>query len=254
MAFTDGSSRGNPGPGGYGAVVVIPHDNSSSEKTVVELGGGYENTTNNRMELTAVIQALAYCCDTNKQGDSIHVRIYTDSRYVLKGVTQWVPVWKQNGWKTKNNNDVKNIDLWKRLERLIHYFSVDWQLLKGHAGIVGNERADEIATAFADTFVQTSDTSINLYNGPLSEYGYNITDVTHAKLVETNTQKKKHENHRSGKAYSYVSMVDGVVQVHETWDACKERVTGKHAWFRKAMNKQDEQDIISRFQASSTDV
>lgn len=137
--YTDGSSLGNPGPGGWGIVVT------SNNKTLKEIGGFEKNTTNNRMELSAVISALKYIVDSHKNGDII---IHADSAYVLGGVTTWIHNWEKNGWKTANKKPVLNQDLWQELIKLVRVFNgkLSWQKVKGHAGVEHNERADVIAT------------------------------------------------------------------------------------------------------------
>ena len=130
--YTDGACKGNPGPGGWGAWLST----AGHEK---ELCGGEANTTNNRMELTAPIEALA----TLKR--SCQITIYTDSEYVRKGITEWIIGWQRRGWKTADNKPVKNADLWQRLDALCKLHQVEWRWVKGHAGDPGNERADVLA-------------------------------------------------------------------------------------------------------------
>jgi ribonuclease HI len=132
LIYTDGACRGNPGPGGWGAILI----SGASEK---ELCGGEPATTNNRMELMAAIQALEALKKPCK------VELHTDSQYMRKGITEWVHNWKKRGWKTAAKEPVKNEDLWRRLDgaRLRH--DVDWRWVKGHAGHELNERADELA-------------------------------------------------------------------------------------------------------------
>ncbi len=132
VIYTDGACSGNPGPGGWGAVL-------SYGDVVRELHGGERATTNNRMELTAVISAL----EALKR--PAPVRLYTDSKYVLDGITKWVAGWQRNGWKTASKQPVKNVDLWQRLVAAMEPHEISWQWVKGHAGIAGNERADELA-------------------------------------------------------------------------------------------------------------
>ena len=129
---TDGACSGNPGPGGWGA--ILSYDGKTRE-----LCGGEANTTNNRMEMMAAIQAL----ETLKR--SVMVRLYTDSTYVKDGITKWMVKWKANGWKTAARKPVKNIDLWQRLEAALADHEVEWRWVKGHAGDPGNERADALA-------------------------------------------------------------------------------------------------------------
>lgn len=135
--YTDGACRGNPGPGGWGAWLKRGDD----EK---ELFGGELNTTNNRMELMAAIQALEalnYPCA---------VRLHSDSKYVLQGITEWMINWKKRGWKTAAKKTVKNEDLWRRLDAVMQNHQIDWSWVKGHSGNPGNERADQLANQGID--------------------------------------------------------------------------------------------------------
>lgn len=129
---TDGACRGNPGPGGWGAVL-------QSDGRERELYGGELATTNNRMELTAAIEALAAL------RRPCRVVLYTDSEYLRRGITEWLPAWKARGWRTASRQPVKNVDLWQRLDTLAAGHEVDWRWVKGHAGHPGNERADALA-------------------------------------------------------------------------------------------------------------
>jgi ribonuclease HI len=131
-AFTDGACRGNPGPGGWGVVL-------KSGGHVKELSGGEPATTNNRMELTAAIEALAALKRPCK------VALYTDSTYVRSGITEWLPAWRARGWRTADRKPVKNQDLWQALEAAAARHEVSWHWVKGHAGHPENERADELA-------------------------------------------------------------------------------------------------------------
>lgn len=130
--FTDGACKGNPGPGGWGALLRIGAH-------VKELHGGEAGTTNNRMELTAVIRAL------EALSRRCSVRLHTDSQYVQKGITLWIHSWKRRGWRTADKQPVKNVDLWQRLEALAGQHDIEWIWVKGHAGHPGNERADALA-------------------------------------------------------------------------------------------------------------
>ena len=137
QVYADGACRGNPGPGGWGAVLAY----GGQEK---ELFGGEPLTTNNRMELTAVIRALEALTRRSE------VDVYTDSQYVQKGISEWVSSWKKRGWKTADKKPVKNVDLWQRLEALAAGHSVRWHWVRGHAGNAGNERADQLAIRGCD--------------------------------------------------------------------------------------------------------
>ena len=130
--FTDGACRGNPGPGGWAALLR----RGDTEK---ELSGGEKLTTNNRMELTAAIRAL------QALKRPCRVDLHTDSQYVRGGITQWIHGWKRKGWRTAGGDPVKNADLWQRLDALRNLHQVDWRWVKGHAGDPGNERADALA-------------------------------------------------------------------------------------------------------------
>ena len=136
--YTDGACRGNPGPGGWGAILRT----GSAEK---ELYGGEQDTTNNRMELTAAIQAL----EALKR--PCRVDLHTDSQYVRLGITEWLENWKLKGWKTAGRKPVKNRDLWQELDRQAARHQVRWHWVKGHSGDPGNERADELANFGIDS-------------------------------------------------------------------------------------------------------
>ena len=140
--YTDGSSLGNPGPGGWGVVVV------EKEKVIHEQGGYEKNTTNNRMELMAVIETLKYII---KHHTKSNVTIFADSNYVLSGIQSWIHNWEKNGWRTANKKQVLNQDLWKELIALVRNYGdkITWQKVKGHSGHIHNDRADEIATSCA---------------------------------------------------------------------------------------------------------
>jgi ribonuclease HI len=139
IAYTDGACSGNPGPGGWGALMrAMDGDTVVKER---ELKGGEAATTNNRMELMAAIAAL------EALGRDSEITVVTDSAYVKNGVTGWIHGWKRNGWKTAARKPVKNVDLWQRLDEAQHRHEVRWEWIKGHAGHPENERADELARA-----------------------------------------------------------------------------------------------------------
>ena len=136
--YTDGACRGNPGPGGWGALLIA----GKHEKT---LHGGEPETTNNRMELTAAIEALNALTGPRK------VVLHTDSKYVMDGISKWMPNWKERGWKTSAKKPVKNQDLWQALDEAANRHEIDWRWVKGHNGNPGNEKADELANLGIDT-------------------------------------------------------------------------------------------------------
>lgn len=137
VIHTDGGCRGNPGPGGWGAVLRYGEHGK-------ELKGGELETTNNRMELTAAIEALGAL------RRPCAVAIYTDSQYLRRGVLEWMPQWKRRGWRTANKKPVKNKDLWEKLDELSEKYELDWHWVKGHSGDPGNERADQLANQAID--------------------------------------------------------------------------------------------------------
>lgn len=134
--YTDGACKGNPGPGGWGALLQYARAGGVAEK---EICGGEMLTTNNRMELTAVIEALAVL------KKPCHIDLYLDSQYVRQGMLEWLENWKRNGWKTAQKKPVKNAELWQRLDDLRKRHQIQWHWVKGHAGDPGNERADALA-------------------------------------------------------------------------------------------------------------
>ena len=163
VIFADGAAKGNPGPGGWGVIVVTPGGE------VMELAGRVPHTTNNRMELTAVIEGLG-----GVRTMPGRVAVYTDSTYVIRGIREWIHAWRRRGWKTAGGTDVLNRDLWEELSALIGSRargSVDWRWVRGHVGTPGNERCDEIAVAFA------AQRPADLYDGPLSGYDRPILEV-----------------------------------------------------------------------------
>ena len=140
IIYTDGACRGNPGPGGWG--VLIKFDGAEKE-----LFGGQINTTNNQMELSAAIEGLAAL------KESCNVELFTDSKYVMDGITQWIHNWKKNNWRTAAKKDVKNKELWQKLDQLISQHQVQWHWVKGHSGDAGNETADLLANKGIDSIL-----------------------------------------------------------------------------------------------------
>ncbi len=215
LIYCDGSSIGNPGPGGWGAIVRF------SEGTVKEIGGFESHTTNNRMELMAAIQALELV-----RGKEETIELRTDSSYVINGITKWVSGWERNGWKTKAKGEVLNQDLWESLRTLDMGMEVVWKYVPGHAGILGNERVDVIAQSFARK------ENIKLYNGEESRYEIDL---------EKSTPQKPF----------YISYVDDVFDVHETWVSCEKRVKGKQGTrFKKVSSKEEMQKVALGWKVS----
>ncbi|HEY7188206.1 MAG TPA: ribonuclease HI [Vicinamibacterales bacterium] len=231
IVFTDGAAKGNPGPGGWGAIVVTP------DQHILELGGGSPHTTNNRMELSGAISALQHVA--NQSGP---VAIYTDSTYLIRGITQWVWSWKKRGWKTAEGGDVLNKELWEQLSSLVGARArsdVRWHWVRGHVGTPGNERADQISVAFA--LQQPAD----LYVGPLESYPLPILQLPDDTTLPTRTTGSASPA-KTKAAYSYVSVVDGIPMRHTTWSECERRVKGQPgARFKKAASAADESEILT---------
>lgn len=227
LIFTDGACSGNPGPGGYGTVIVYP------EGKIKELGGGEAETTNNRMEMMALIKGLRQI--RNLQSD---VWILTDSTYVIRGITQWIWGWKKRGWKTAAGGDVTNKDLWLELEKEIitrkEQGKVAWKYVRGHSGTPGNERCDEIAVCFSKKKY------VELYDGELLNYSYAIHDLPD----DMSIPEMKSGSKEKKKAHSYLSYVNGVLKRHSTWKECEAQVKGRSgAKFKKSTSASDEATI-----------
>jgi ribonuclease HI len=226
LIFSDGACSGNPGPGGWGSVIRYGGQ-------VREIGGGERSTTNNRMELTATIEALKEI-----SGIETSVNFYTDSTYVIRGITQWIWGWKRNGWKTAEGNEVSNKEFWQALHALVQDRGVegriDWRYSRGHVGTPGNERCDEIAVAFS------KNQSIDLYHG--SEKNYSV-DLNHLPADHSLPDMKSPGEKK--KAHSYLSNIGGIVYRHKDWPSCQRRVGGKSgAKFKKAFSAQEENEIL----------
>jgi ribonuclease HI len=231
IVFTDGAAKGNPGPGGWGAVVVVP------DQRVTELGGGSPHTTNNKMELSGAIAALRHV-----EGQPGPVAIYTDSTYVIQGITQWVWGWRRRGWKTAQGGDVLNRDLWEELSGLAGARArgdLDWRWVRGHAGTPGNERVDEIAVSFS------LQQPTALYDGPIDSYSLAILQLPDDTALPKRPAGSSSGTRSKAAAHSYLSVVDGVLMRHTTWAECEGRVKGRAgAKFKKATSAIDESAIL----------
>lgn len=236
IIFTDGASSGNPGPGGWGAIVATP------DGRVEELGAGEPQTTNNRMELTAAVEALAAAFH-HDTGDAIHLHV--DSTYVIKGITRWIHAWKRNGWQTKSGGAVANQDLWERLHaRVVQLESrgtLSWKYVRGHHGTPGNERADAIAVAY------TRGEMPSLYRGARSAYPVDLDHLpaAGAGVAGASEGTSPRPKRARGTPYSYLSLVGGALRRHRTWAECERRVHGQPgARHKKAMTPEEEKEIV----------
>jgi ribonuclease HI len=239
VVFSDGASKGNPGPGGWGVVIIRP------DGSVIERGGGAALTTNNKMELTGAIQALAEIRQLSGP-----VAVYTDSTYVIQGISGWVHGWKRRGWKTATGSNVLNRDLWEQLDALCAARgarTIAWHYVRGHVGIPGNERVDEIADGFA------TGQPIQLYEGPLSAYPIDVLHLPQDTRMPARTSSGTGGTSKS--AYSYLSLVDGTPMRHATWAECERRVKGRSgARFKKATSAADEAAILRAWQVNPADL
>lgn len=246
--FTDGASKGNPGPGGFAAIIASPEQ-------VEEIGGGEAETTNNRMEMMAAISALSNKLVLSASPDAT-IALYTDSRYLINGSTKWIHGWKKNEWKGTNKKPILNQDLWQKIDSALsailqHSGTITWHHVDGHSGIAANERVDEIAVAFAEGKVP------ELFSGSRAHYKIDLSPKVSngsgagGKSSESPEKRKleKERKARSAKpAYSYISMVDGKIETHRTWKECEARVKGvSGAKFKKALTKEEETEITAKF-------
>jgi ribonuclease HI len=230
LCYGDGACTGNPGPGGWGAIVRTP------DGRVRELGGGAESTTNNRMELEAAIHALYL---VRGQHD-VPVDLFTDSSYVIQGITQWVHGWRKRNWRKIDGTAVVNRDLWEKLAHLVEARppagAVKFHYVRGHTGVPGNERCDRIAVAYA------AGNKPGLYNGPLLEYRVDLTPPDGDTSVPERSREKKAKP--AGKA-SYLSYVDGRLERHDTWESCQRVVHGRsNAKFKKCLSEAEERTVL----------
>jgi ribonuclease HI len=255
LIYTDGACTGNPGPGGWACIVSLP------DGSVHELGGGVNQTTNNRMEMAAAIRALAML----EPKEATPIVLYTDSTYVIKGITQWIWGWRSRGWKSADGKDVANRELWEEILRQVTRLkpsNVEWRYVRGHSGYAGNERCDEIAVSFAKNKPD------QLYVGPREGY---FIDLSELPELEALPEQKKSGGSGGSKSSSksgaggagggkygsksgsggstgpttYLSYHNGVLQRHSTWSDCERRVKGQSgAKFKKAKSDREEREIL----------
>ncbi len=239
IIYCDGACSGNPGPGGWGTVVV------DHKGDVEEMGGFDPATTNNRMEMLAAIAGLSRLEATQSRT----IELYTDSTYVIRGITQWVHGWKNRGWTTSQGEPVANQDLWEELDQLTSTLkpSIKWLYVRGHQGNPGNERVDAIAVAFS------KQKSIDLYKGPLQHYSVDLLSGNHQGVHPDNMSKSPGSS-RSAKSSSktagayYISFVDRIFQKHTTWKDCESRVKGRTgAKFKKITSAEEELDYRTKW-------
>jgi len=227
VLFTDGACSGNPGPGGWACVLATPGGH------VRELAGREDATTNNRMEMTAVISGLRAARPLS--GPMV---IHSDSTYVLEGITRWIFGWKRRGWKTSEGGPVKNEDLWRELDSLVSgRGGVEWRWVKGHSGHDANERCDELAVAFCRR------RRAALYDGPLLKYPHGSLSPSPARALPERSRAARSPE-PSGPVV-YLSLLEGRLERHSTWKECEARVKGRSgARFKKVRSDAEEQALL----------
>lgn len=231
--YTDGASRGNPGPGGWAAILM-------TDTKVVELAGNVTPATNNQMEMLAVEKALEHA---KKHFSDMTVMLHADSRYVLNGLESWLDGWVRNGWMTAAKKPVENKNQWQALLELRDFFGRKLELVKvdGHSGHLYNDRCDELAVAAA--LKKPHD----LFVGTVKDYAQQLEAVA-PKSVVKKTASKASTKKETGPAYSYVSLVDGKVYADKTWAACEQRVKGKKgAKYKKVFSKGEETALVQDY-------
>lgn len=235
--YCDGACSGNPGPGGWAAVIFFP------EGRVLELGGGERPTTNNRMEMLAAVSALSAVLDRPEP-----VKLYTDSGLLINGIKGWIHGWKRKGWLTAAGQPVVNRDLWERLDALAaeRRGRLSWGHVKGHAGHEVNERCDAIAVAFS------KGPRPALYDGPAVGCGYSLLEpgAEHLHVPKPRSAAGSARPKAKGPAV-YLSFVGGSLQRHATWDQCKARVHGvAGARFKKVTSPEEEREVLKLWDAA----
>lgn len=244
LIYTDGACSGNPGPGGFGAIISDFHK-------VIELGQAFPSTTNNRMELTAVIHALRSLQNfpTKSVASSLlydkKIILYTDSVYVIRGSTQWLFGWKKRGWVNAEGQPVTNRDLWEELDTELYQVKsklqaqIEWRFIRGHKGIAGNERCDEIGVAFS------KGTRISLFSGPAENYHFDIQQLPQAEALP---EMKAKATAGEAKKTWYLALVNGKAQRFETWKECEAVVKGRSGVkFKKVTSEQEESELLKNW-------
>lgn len=232
IIYTDGACSGNPGPGGWGTIV-------SHSGQVRELGGASEQTTNNRMELMALIEGFRYLIKNSNGVSEKKTYVFTDSVYVIKGLTQWIFGWKKRGWLNAENEEVSNKDLWILIDDIFFKYKkdvsseVDFKFVRGHADINGNERCDKIAVGFS------KEDYVDLYEGDAANYLFDIYEIP--KISDLPDHKNKSTS--GPKTVWYISYVNGVFSRHKTWKECEALVKGRAAKFKKVSSDAEESEV-----------
>lgn len=226
VIYSDGACSGNPGPGGWAFIHWNPSDK------VIERSGYEPQTTNNRMEMTAALEALL------QVPPEASVILYTDSVYVIRGITQWVFGWRKRDWKTAEGKDVTNRDLWEKLSGACINKKIDWRYIPGHKGFAGNERVDLLAVA------QSQRTPLAPYSGPSIAYHFELFPLPE-KIPLPEMKSYKNTSSESKAKSFYLSYVNGVLVRHTTWEQCQACVRGvSQARFKKVSSEEEARATI----------
>lgn len=248
IIFTDGACSGNPGPGGWAYLVYFIENNH-----IIEAGGPQPNTTNNQMEMEAAYQALKYV-ETFSGLNSIE--IFSDSKYLIQGVTEWISGWKKKGWKKSNGEDVLNQAFWLKLETQINRVSgfaqIKWKYVPAHSGIPSNERVDKISVEFSLGSLP------KLQTGSPDQLGYDpLADSQYSNsLIQKKNSNEIYLEQGKFQQPLYLTLIDGVLQEHKTWVECEQRVKGVRQAKYKKVKSQGEYDSVLKswnYKADSTE-
>ncbi|MBC7465108.1 MAG: ribonuclease HI [Bdellovibrio sp.] len=235
LIYGDGACSGNPGPGGYGSIILFPDGN------VQELAESFPKTTNNRMEISAILEAFKLILQSKHLNSVQSLQIFTDSVYLIRGSTQWLFGWKKKGWKGATNEPIANPDLWQEMDQVLFQFktkapcvNLEWNFVKGHAGIPGNERCDQLAVAMS------KNTYIDLYHGKAENYHFDIFNLPEKKPLP----EAKKADAGPKKPSWYLSLVNGTFKTHKTWSECEAVVKGRPGVkFKKVSSDEEEAQI-----------
>ena len=233
-AFTDGACSGNPGPGGWGAVLLTP------DNQVLEIGGGEAHTTNNRMEMQAALEVL------RATDPSVPLRLMTDSNYLVQGITSWIHGWRKRGWRKSGGDEILNPEIWKALYNEVHTSRraprIDWVHVRGHVGIPGNERVDRIAVAYS----QGQEPA--LFEGDYNDYFVDLLAELPASTGGSSKKSGTKTADSSPRRNVYLSYVHGELLEHNDWASCQRRVHGQSgARYKKCKTEQEVRDTLQKW-------
>ncbi len=224
IIYSDGACSGNPGPGGWACILKTP------DGRVLEKSGYSPSTTNNRMEMSGALYALL---SLPTKANAI---VLTDSSYLIRGITQWVFGWMRRDWKNAEGAEVLNKDLWQELLKATKGKKIEWRYIPGHKGFAGNERVDQLAVA------ESMRQPLYPFSGTLSDYPYAILPLPEKFPIP---EMKKNGNSQKKENNFYLSLVNGILERHQTWDQCQRKVKGvSQARFKKVSSEAEAQETL----------